>query len=662
MILRHCKLIAEGPIDLYASERSFNLARIFDPIRPCSLMSVGTGASGAGGGGGPTPALDFIVYVNKGGNDATGDGTDEKPFLTWARAFAVLKPLVGPTQSGLALGGPGTYAENLIIPAFVYAAGMNASGLDVTVGTGVGPSVTIDPNWLTAASGAAGGLLSMSTVGDVTVDFTGALGFCQFQSGNSIFVGGHIAITGDPTNGGNFFLAFGYGSASSLTITGCNFFSQCTPVVLGSTLTLKSTATQSVSWNSLGDVLSVAAIDLDATAGQNVTAIVSSQVNSGSLALHDGGGGVTAYIGTATAIPTNVVQTGGAAYPQRKTGPNAIAAGAPGQVITTVGGIAVWAAAGGGVAWADDLAGSTNADQWVAAISGSGGAGGAVPLGTNVQITAFAGGHSSIDLTAANAAFGFINANSFHSDLYDSLGAAPLIIGSSATRIDFLSSPSFRMMSQAAYTGFGTSLQVGALALSPDTGGGHGVLAIELAFVNPTTAPGQTAVIWEGASQDGLHHAGPSGGPFFDEMLAPTWSNVAAHSQQAKRVKFGAFAQTVGLGPVNVAFAIPIPVADTMANIHYELCGKVTVAGGGAQVGDVQAMSVYACYKNVAGVLAPPTTHTAGIAEEQYDASMDPAVVGIVTSPISGTNIQFALTGVAAATIDWTLEVDVLYN
>jgi hypothetical protein len=53
-----------------------------------------------------------------------------------------------------------------------------------------------------------------------------------------------------------------------------------------------------------------------------------------------------------------------------------------------------------GVSWNDDLAGSTNLDQWVAAISGPGGAGGTVPL--NITTLQFATGQSNPALNQAS--------------------------------------------------------------------------------------------------------------------------------------------------------------------------------------------------------------------------------------------------------------------
>ena len=53
-------------------------------------------------------------------------------------------------------------------------------------------------------------------------------------------------------------------------------------------------------------------------------------------------------------------------------------------VLTDNDGVLTWQSVSGGVAWADDLAGSSNSNQWVGSISGPGGAGGTVGIHTNV--------------------------------------------------------------------------------------------------------------------------------------------------------------------------------------------------------------------------------------------------------------------------------------
>jgi len=76
-----------------------------------------------------------------------------------------------------------------------------------------------------------------------------------------------------------------------------------------------------------------------------------------------------------------------------------ITPGSNGDVLKTVGGVATWSS-GGSVTWAADLTGSTDTNQWVAAISGSAGAGGTVPL--NITTLQFASGQTSPALNQAS--------------------------------------------------------------------------------------------------------------------------------------------------------------------------------------------------------------------------------------------------------------------
>lgn len=74
-----------------------------------------TGATGATGPGciDPVPIATQIVYVNKGGNDETGDGSECNPFLTVTRAMAFIVD-ASPTKRYAIFIGPGTYTEPLI--------------------------------------------------------------------------------------------------------------------------------------------------------------------------------------------------------------------------------------------------------------------------------------------------------------------------------------------------------------------------------------------------------------------------------------------------------------------------------------------------------------------------------------------------------------------
>lgn len=263
-------------------------------------------------GGGGLPTTTFTIMVNKGGNDGTGDGTDERPFLTWGKALsfaASLNPSVN--QFALVLGGPGTYNENLALPPFVFVSSLDPGGNAVTIGTGIGPSITL-AGWNVPPGGAFGGIEAMFTVGDVVLDYTGIQAFSDFTAGAPLTIGGALSVIGDAAQPSNTYLPPGSSVGAPVSIVGSNFTTQGVLFTL-STVRIASTATQPGGWTSEGDVVT-STVTLDASAGQNVAALMNSYV-TGALTLHDGGGGVTSYSATAGGIPSTVTRIGGAAAP-----------------------------------------------------------------------------------------------------------------------------------------------------------------------------------------------------------------------------------------------------------------------------------------------------------------------------------------------------------
>lgn len=86
-----------------------------------------TGSIGPTGPTGPSEiepsfTVSQIILVNKGGNDANGTGTDEKPFLTISFAMSQITD-ASPTKRYLISVGPGTYAEDVTVKANVFIAG-----------------------------------------------------------------------------------------------------------------------------------------------------------------------------------------------------------------------------------------------------------------------------------------------------------------------------------------------------------------------------------------------------------------------------------------------------------------------------------------------------------------------------------------------------------
>ena len=129
---------------------------------------------------------------------------------------------------------------------------------------------------------------------------------------------------------------------------------------------------------------------------------------SGTGLVHVTSGSVdnAAYLGAAGGIP--IVNSGG-------TDTAWLAIGTAGQVLTVVGGAPTWAAAPSGVTWANDLSTSSNTHQYVSAISGANGNGGAVTLGIGSssfnKITAASSLQATPPNTLYEASTGFTGSN-----------------------------------------------------------------------------------------------------------------------------------------------------------------------------------------------------------------------------------------------------------
>jgi len=275
---------------------------------------------GGGGGSGPLPAATFTIVVNKGGNDATGDGTDEKPFLTIAHAMTVATS-ISPTfdQPALIQVGPGGYTENLVWPPNVIVSGLDAS----TLGFFLNGSITLN-HALWVAAGATnlvlGGLDACEVGSNVTLDFTGVNAggfFGQFFFGAKTNVDGNLSVTGDTTGvvGALFIIQTGSTIGGTAAFVGASVETNLT--LFGGATSFASSATVVTSWQSFGDVINGIALSINASAGQNVNVnLIGTGAGAGTtLTLTDGGGGVTSFTATAGGIPSTVTLVGGAAPP-----------------------------------------------------------------------------------------------------------------------------------------------------------------------------------------------------------------------------------------------------------------------------------------------------------------------------------------------------------
>ncbi len=457
---------------------------------------------GEGGGGGGANAL--LLIVSPQGSDVTGDGTDEAPYQTIAHAMLVAKsnPHRSAGQYVQILCWVGTYPENVVLPVFVALTGASADAC--SVGTGIGPAVTLDPEWTTTSSPAAS-IEGFLIDGVVDADFTGVATTGFLVIGPNASCLGLTAI-GDAVGGG-FVDLFNSDVAAFASFTGITLFSQNSTFI---GVDVASTAAQPFAWDSTTDAI-IGALSIDASAGSNASVTSRGTSLQGELTKIDGGGGVASYRATAEGIPeAGITLIGGSAEPTKDTGLRALNNdGQPdGYVATLVGGIGTWAPNSAAVTWADDLAGSTNVDQWVASISGSGGTGGAVPLTGPTELTSEAGAQTGIDLSLADPAFGFIVGNFLiANNIVDAKLAGALEVGPlTATSI---------VLAQGAYT----FLPSGEMQVA--------------ATVTWLMDQANTAAVVQGADvhlapQTCSHAVDNGGGSFFVDLQAPAGAGAEA--------------------------------------------------------------------------------------------------------------------------------------
>lgn len=112
--------------------------------------------------------LDQTAYVNKGGNDTTGNGSFGQPYLTVGKAISSITD-ASPTKRYGILVGPGDYNENLVIKAnmfFIGTAGPIATRI-------TGSTINInDTTWNVAAADNRSGFQDISVNPVATWDFS----------------------------------------------------------------------------------------------------------------------------------------------------------------------------------------------------------------------------------------------------------------------------------------------------------------------------------------------------------------------------------------------------------------------------------------------------------------------------------------------------------
>lgn len=117
-----------------------------------------TGPTGATGPTGPgfspiAPSSSRMVYVNKGGNDTSGDGTINNPFITILKALTSIDD-ASPNKRYSVLVGPGTYNESFSLKANVIIIGVDP--ILVRIGSEKSSIDINDPTWLVSGDNLSG--------------------------------------------------------------------------------------------------------------------------------------------------------------------------------------------------------------------------------------------------------------------------------------------------------------------------------------------------------------------------------------------------------------------------------------------------------------------------------------------------------------------------
>lgn len=181
--------------------------------------------------------VDQIVYVNKGGNDTTGNGSFGQPYLTIGKAITIVVD-ASPTKRYGVLIGPGDYNENLTIKANMFFIGLG--GPIATRITGSTININ-DATWNVTSADNRSGFQDISVNAVATWDFSaqtnntdGKLYFWNIRNSGAWTCTANSNITQIIIQDSEIF--------GSLTFNGCNTLIDGTSFQ-GSSVTVHSAAT-----------------------------------------------------------------------------------------------------------------------------------------------------------------------------------------------------------------------------------------------------------------------------------------------------------------------------------------------------------------------------------------------------------------------------------
>ncbi len=245
----------------------------------------------------PLPSTTEIVFVNKGGNDATGTGTIIQPFLTPTRALASITDASAVKLYTVQMG-PGTYPDALALKSFITFAAedpqtVTFSGvLSIAAGFAANGYTGFTGIQITAAQAIAWGAVSGGELRFITCS-VGIFAVSGFAGGVP------SQLFSDDT------------TFASLSAQDCNVITKRTDWSAGPNIF--TAAGIACSWQSRSDAFSTASnLEVTANAGFVGTFIGIGTQLGGALVLN---GANVSYSGTAGAIPPGLSRNAGAAPP-----------------------------------------------------------------------------------------------------------------------------------------------------------------------------------------------------------------------------------------------------------------------------------------------------------------------------------------------------------
>jgi hypothetical protein len=248
---------------------------------------------------GPRPVASQIVYVNKGGSDATGNGTIGLPFLTIGAAQASITD-ASPSKLYVVTVGPGTYAESIVLKSGVYIEGPDIITTTLTGG------VSLDPAF--PANGQTG-LLNFNILGDSTFTYSATPGFVDNVG---VVYSGNLTVTG-VDDSCSFTLDSCICDGNTAVFTTCNFFPFNTSIANDVTLqSAGAVAATSEPESTYFAKLTISApgagaCDMNAAGGSVVGPLLVTGANA-------------SYTSTADGFPSGFVVAGGASVTLGTTG------------------------------------------------------------------------------------------------------------------------------------------------------------------------------------------------------------------------------------------------------------------------------------------------------------------------------------------------------